>query len=326
MKKCNLFIDGGTTNTRFVLLDGKNEKVIARMERKVGASSTESSDANEKLKLSVKDAIYRLETENGCRIENIYASGMITSNAGLYELPHIDAPAAVENLKNGIEKVYLPEISRDVPFQFFPGIKFQNQPEIGFDMMRGEEVEIYGALEPEDYQKSILFIHFGSHNKLIFVEDGIIRNAITTISGELLWAIVTETILKSSIGNFEEPFTMDPSYIEMGYRETKESSISRSLFVARIHQVINEATHEQVKSYLYGAITFLDLQVFSKLMTKETDKMILYGRENFIKAFRHCMRFVEEGQLEKIPIEEISFEESEKLSVQGIQAILSDCL
>jgi 2-dehydro-3-deoxygalactonokinase len=322
----NLVIDGGTTNTRFVLMDHKNEKIVNRIERKVGASNATSASENEELKTTVKDVICELQKQNDCIIKNVYASGMITSNAGLYELAHIEAPATVEKIQSGIHTVSMPEISQNALFHFIPGIKFQNQRTIGMDMMRGEEVEIFGALEPEDYQKSIMFVHFGSHNKLIFVKNGVISNAITTIGGELLWAIANETILKSSIGNFEETFEIDNDYVELGYHEAKENNISRALFLARIYQVINQATEEQVKSFLYGALMFVDLQAFSKLLGNKADKIVLYGRDNFVKTFKTCIRLFAGKEITSAEIKEIDFEESEKLSIQGVKMILSNCL
>lgn len=320
----NLIIDGGTTNTRFVLMDNKNERIVNRIERRVGASNATSAAENEELKAAVKNVICKLQKQNNCIIKNVYASGMITSNAGLYELAHIEAPATIENIQAGIHTISMPEISQNALFHFIPGIKFQNQRMIGIDMMRGEEVEIFGALESEDYQKSIMFLHFGSHNKLIFVKKGVISNAITTIGGELLWAIANETILKSSVGNFEETFDIDNNYIEMGYNEAKENNISRALFLARIHQVINQATEEQIKSYLYGALMFVDLQAFSKLLNNKTDKIVLYGRDNFVKAFKTCIRLFAGKEVHSAEMIEIDFEESEKLSIQGVKMILSN--
>ncbi len=326
VEECCLVIDGGTTNTRFVLVNPKSGEVLARMERRVGATDAASISSNEKLKESVKAAITELQKKNKCVIKQIYASGMITSNAGLYELSHIEAPATAGDIRNGIKTVILPEVGGNIEFHFIPGVKFQNQREIGIDMMRGEEVEIFGALEAEDFHKSVMFIHFGSHNKLISVQNGVICNAVTTISGELIWAIAKETILKSSIGSFKEAFEMDEEYVKLGYYETKKSNISRALFVARIHQVMNKATPEQVKSYLYGAMTFIDFQAFSELMTRKTDKIVLYGRETFIEAFKICIPLWEEIVPDGICVREIGFAQSEQLSLNGIRTILSNCL
>ncbi len=111
-----------------------------------------------------------------CSIGEIYAAGMITSDTGLCEIQHIVAPADLPRLAAGVQVRTIPEIS-DVPFCFVPGIRFEADDPDGADMLRGEEVEVFGMLAPEDGEKQ-LFIHFGSHNKIICVEDGSITRAV----------------------------------------------------------------------------------------------------------------------------------------------------
>lgn len=319
LKAYDLIIDGGTTNTRFTLLD--QNKIILRTECKVGAANADSSTANELLKSAVKEKIAELKEQNECIMKDIYASGMITSNAGLFELPHLEAPVSLKSLAAGIRSIKLPEICEEAVFHFIPGIRFDNQPYYGKDMLRGEEVEIIGILEPEYENKTILFMHFGSHNKLMYYADGAIQNAITTIGGELLWAIINDTILKSSVAKLDEPFTLKEKYVKIGYKETKKNNISRSMFQGRIHQVIENASKEQILSYIYGAIMCIDFQAFTALLELKTDKFIVYGRDTFIKAFNICLPLLQNKDIKGKEIKIISYEESEWLSVKGVQRI-----
>lgn len=319
VEEYDLIIDGGTTNTRFTLVE--RDRVIVRIERNVGAANANKAFDNKPLIQTVKDVLLKLQANHNCIIANVYASGMITSNAGLCEIPHISAPAAIEDLVVNIQTRKLADVSNNALFHFIPGIKFENQGQIGVDMMRGEEVEIFGALKKADVDKSVMFIHFGSHNKLIYYNDRAIQNAVTTIGGELLWAIINNTILKSSIGNIEESFEIMEKYVKMGYIETKKNGISRSLFMARIQQVIEKATEEQVQSYIYGALICVDLLAFSQFLDQKVDKFIIYGRENYLLAFRYCLSFLELKNISTTEIEELSFKESEWLSVRGCQLI-----
>ncbi|GEM_PF-1062531 len=318
MKEYNLIIDGGTTNTRFTLLD--QDKPVLRTECRVGAVNANSSSANEQLKKAVINKINELEEQNNCIITEIFASGMITSNAGLYELPHLEAPVSFLDLAEGVQVRKLPGFSERALFHFIPGIIFHNQPRFGIDMLRGEEVEIIGALKPEDKDKSILFLHFGSHNKLMYYTEGMIQNAVTTIGGELFWTIITDTIIKSSVGRMKESFTLDEDYVKIGFKETKENNISRSVFQARIHHVVNQAGPKQVISYICGAVMNIDLQAFAPLLNQRADKYIIYGREIFIEAFNICLPLLENGTFQN-KMEVISYEESEWLSVKGVQVI-----
>ena len=73
----------------------------------------------------------------------ILASGMITSEFGLYELPHLTAPAGIKELHDSMAEVSFPEIS-PIPFVFIRGIKVNSDKLCDFDMMRGEETELVG--------------------------------------------------------------------------------------------------------------------------------------------------------------------------------------
>ena len=195
MRKCMLLLDGGTTNTRFTLVE--NGRILAQSQCRVGAADAAHEGKNSLLREAVRREMNALQSRWNCSIVEIYAAGMITSDTGLCEVKHIAAPANLPQLAANAQVRVLPEIS-NVPFCFVPGIRFESDDPNDADMLRGEEVEVFGAMDSEDEEKQ-LFVHFGSHNKIICVENGSITRAATTLSGELLWAVCNHTILKSSV-------------------------------------------------------------------------------------------------------------------------------
>jgi len=136
-------IDGGTTNTRItVVTSGK----IADKEF-ISMGSKDNIDSNGKFKAEIKRGIEELINRNSLKLQQIsavIASGMITSEYGLKEVPHVKAPAGIKELKNGLVKAEFGEIC-DIPFYFIPGVILKNG-ELQTDMMRGEETEIMGLL------------------------------------------------------------------------------------------------------------------------------------------------------------------------------------
>ncbi|MDR2868997.1 MAG: 2-dehydro-3-deoxygalactonokinase, partial [Deferribacteraceae bacterium] len=86
-----LTIDAGTSNTRATLWDG-DRQVLARVKHNVGVRNTAMDKNNSKLKAAVNACIAEL---TGGQLDDcvILASGMISSGLGLYELPHLSAPA-----------------------------------------------------------------------------------------------------------------------------------------------------------------------------------------------------------------------------------------
>jgi 2-dehydro-3-deoxygalactonokinase len=156
------------------------------------------------------------EQKYECWISDVFASGMITCEKGLYELPHIEAPVSVPDLAAYVAWVKLPQISDHFDFYFVPGIKFTNQKELGTDMMRGEETEIAGAIDSDDSNSKVLVLHFGSHNKLIGISEGKISHSITTIAGELISAVCRDTILKDILGELNTDMNLDAEFIKKG--------------------------------------------------------------------------------------------------------------
>jgi 2-dehydro-3-deoxygalactonokinase len=309
-------IDGGTTNTRFTLLNG--EKVVLRTWRKIGAADKQGSQ-NELLFEAVRAEIQALQEQSGLKIDDIFASGMITSANGLMEIPHIPAPAGLYDLAGGVQTCLLDKVCQ-IPFHFVPGIKFAGETMEEADMLRGEEAEVFGAITPKEENSSILFLHFGSHNKLIHYHKGKIVRAVTTMSGELLWALKESTILKSSLCDLTD-FELSKDDVLEGFLAAKKLGLTRAMFETRILNVLYKARQDRALSFLYGALTASDMQAFAPFFKGQADQAVLYGRDRFMDAFILCAEDFQNNLIGPGKVRRISFEDSQWLSVKGIQKI-----
>ncbi len=312
-----LFVDGGTTNTRFTLMFGGT--VLERSQRRVGAANSSNGKYNDALGAAVISEVHQMEQTHGIAIRRVCACGMITSASGLTEVPHICAPAGIKALAQAVKCIRLPEISPDLEFAFIPGVKGANNSMLTSDMMRGEETEIMGILTEKCEQKRLLAIHFGSHNKIIDINKGEIHRSVTTLSGELLHIITQDTILKSSVCDLNG-IDMDEAFVHMGYETAEKEGMSRALFVARLYQVLEHASPLQVSSFLLGILTQQDSVAFSRFFYEAEDEIILYGRDTFSDAFLLCMR----QRLKDRFIRKIPFADSQWLSVRGMQQIIAE--
>ena len=98
--KYTVYYDSGTTNSRAYLL-GENCELLATAKREVGSKDSALAGSNKVLILALKELYDELLSQNGLRdgdVNAIYASGMITSNVGLLEIPHLIAPASAADL------------------------------------------------------------------------------------------------------------------------------------------------------------------------------------------------------------------------------------
>ncbi len=207
MKDYIITIDCGTTNTRAILWHG--EEIVSVEKSETGVRNTAIDGNNSRLKQAVKGCIDALCEKNNLSFEDIkrvLASGMITSNVGLVEIPHLVVPVGLEELARGIQAVELEDVC-PLAINFIPGVKnYGGELSIDgdfetMDIMRGEEVETMAVLQKYPAGKSYLLVLPGSHTKFVSTnEKGQITGCLTTIAGELLSAITRDTIIADAVG------------------------------------------------------------------------------------------------------------------------------
>lgn len=260
-------IDGGTTNTRIVLWDEQG-RMTASCKSEVGVRITAIEGSPASLKKAVKEGIEQVCREAGITwedVERIAASGMITSNMGLVEIPHIPAPAGIRELRAAAKTVLLPEVC-PLPITFVPGVKnsigridLTNFEQM--DMMRGEEVETIGMLQHLEAGRPYLLILPGSHTKFVSVDgEGRITGCLTTITGELLQVITCNTLIADAVDKqFVSEDTYDREMLLAGYRAAARAGIGRACFSARILNTFAEKDKRRLANYLLGAVFQNDL-------------------------------------------------------------------
>lgn len=279
-------IDGGTTNTRISLV--KSNKTIKTVKLSMGARS--GIGGSDELKREIKEAVLSLQDILGGNehIERILASGMITSEFGLYNLPHLSAPAGVAELNLGMHEEIIADIS-DIPFVFVPGIKAGGDLLENTDMMRGEETELIGLCEK--LQCGCIYVLPGSHSKLIKTdEQGRVSSFVTTLTGEMIFALSQSTILKDAV-DFSQKET-DFKYLDSGYKYCCRKGINEALFKTRVLKNIFKASPCELYSFYLGVVLCAEI---NELIKAEENKIIIGGKEQIKNAMidllsAHCQK------------------------------------
>ena len=291
-------IDGGTTNTRINLV--VNKKIIDTLKLSIGARN--GIGGNHEFKTALKSSIADILKKNGVTendIHRILASGMITSEFGLYEVPHTIAPAGIEQLHNNMKEVLLSDIS-NIPFIFISGVKTEGTLD-QTDMMRGEETEIIGLAEK--YGTTAVYVLPGSHSKIIeFNHKNEISKFTTAMSGEMISALANNTILKDAVDLSVAEF--DSEYLLLGYETAEKLGIAQALFKTRILKNLFKKDKCKVYSFFLGVILFSDIQT---IKTAETQKVIIGGKN----SLKNSLAFLLKQKCEKeiICAEETDVEE-----------------
>ena len=311
MKEYIIAIDGGTTNTRASLWKDPGICVdIVKSEVGVRITSIEGSNAS--LKAAVKGLLEQLLKNNSVsydQIEGIYACGMITSKEGLAELPHLIAPAGMQEFVEGLAKVELPDVC-PLPIQFVRGLKNRDgscltlQEVEEMDVMRGEETETLALLDLFGNENGTLFALPGSHTKFVSVDaNGKMIGCLSSLAGELLSAVTLNTILAGAVGKQFAGADYNREMLLAGYRTARDTSLARAAFSTRMLQMFIPSSEQDRASFLLGAVLENDVAAVknSKALSVTRDmKIVIAGKEPLASALK--LLFEEDGFFKKVEI------------------------
>ena len=285
-------VDGGTTNTRVNLVE--NEKITAT--QKITRGARAGIDDRDGLKSELKIAISSILEENRLSekdVIKILASGMITSEFGLYELPHLQAPVGIKELHDSVQEVAFPEIS-SIPFVFIRGIKCDSDSIGEFDMMRGEETELYGlTCTPPT---NALYVLPGSHSKLIELDaHGRIAHFCTLMTGEMIAALAGGTILRDAVDLSVKEFDCDE--LLLGCRYSMEKGISEALFKVRIMKNQFGRTARATYSFFLGAVLAPEIQA---ILASRARLTVIGGKAQLKHATAHLLHCLSNKEISVI--------------------------
>lgn len=309
MKKYLITIDGGTTNTR-VALWKENREFLTAVKSEVGVKDTARDGTNARLKNAVKSMLEEILQRNGLaydEVEAVYACGMLTSNVGLWEVPHLTAPAGLDDFALGVKEILIREIC-PLPICFIPGMKnFSGKVSLDnlekMDIMRGEETETAALMELCP-QGEALYVLPGSHTKFVSVDkDCKMTGCLTSLAGELLALLTRDSILADAVKREFVTGAYDRDMLLAGARQTWETGLSRAAFLTRIVSQFVTDDQPSCASYLLGAVMAADILAVktSKALTVTADtKVVIAGKEPLRGALKEL--FMEDGMFREVTV------------------------
>lgn len=341
MKNYMITIDGGTTNTRVALWNEKKELIYAaKAEVGVRDAAKEGNSSSLKTAISsmVKEMMQGAEAAHA-QVNAVYACGMLTSNVGILEVPHLTAPAGLREFAKGVEDVLMPDIC-SIPISFIPGMK-NFSGEVGrdnleqMDIMRGEETETIALMElcksensvtdasesdirrirQEVFPQEALYVLPGSHTKFVSVNGkGQMTGCLTSMAGELLFMLTCGSVLTDAVKGQFAPETYDREMFIAGAKETWATSLSRAIFLTRIVNQFMDGRQEACSSFLMGAVLATDILAVKRsralTMTKNT-KVVIAGKEPLKSALKEL--FIQDGTFKEVT----AFQNEEHIPLSG---------
>ncbi len=329
-------VDCGTTNSRAYIVD-ENAKLIAKAKKKVGVKDTAQTGSKDTLRNGLKEIIEQVVKDANLDFSDIKAilsSGMITSEIGLYEIPHLVAPAGVAELCDSITKVENAGIAPDnIPVYFVRGIK-NAIPEIenpynavGYcDFMRGEETQVAGLLEGDISLPNIVVV-LSSHTKLIPInEEGKVTGSLTTMNGQFYEAIAGYTFVGKSIQqrdnaeNAPEDY-FDESIIDEAMYWVKKVGIMRALMFPRFMDVLLDTTwygRELFFNAMLAAEDMLCMNQLEQICDSAANSFLLVGLPQRCRLYQYVLQ----NMFKDAKIECVSdVEQVDLLSIKGVVSI-----
>ena len=289
-----LLMDMGTSNTRLFLYDG--ERVVDSGKGAFGAGST-LAESREYLTSHVKGLLCDILDRNGLAeadVSAVVASGMASSELGICEVPHLNAPANLSDLAKNVRKVTLPEIT-SIPFFVVPGVRVNEASGALRDMMRGEEVETFGICDLFGIRENAVLVLPGSHNKIIALDasHGIV-DFTTSMSGEMMSALGNHTILRGSVSY---DFTLDETALREGAAFAEANGFGAALFHTRVLDKRGDVSRDAVSSFFDGVILSSDASLIRK--AAKGNQVYIGGRE----SLRHALAVLVGGDVHELPDE-----------------------
>ena len=292
-------IDGGTTNTRISLVGDKECLHTVRLNIGARACIDQRALFESSLKSAIDDILASFNLSFG-DVECILASGMITSELGLIELPHLEAPAGIAELHRGMARASFEKIS-PIPFVFIRGVKTATDRLSEFDMMRGEETELMGLIALGFGTKDCVYVLPGSHSKIISTDNLCrISSFSTMLTGEMIMALSQNTILKDAIDLSITDY--DADYLEQGYRFAKDEGINKALFKVRILKNKFKATPKEVISFFIGIALSDEIDA---ILSSSAESIVIGGKDQLKNATAVLLSRLSDKKISTVPAEAV---------------------
>lgn len=191
-------------------------------------------------------------------------AGMVGSNRGWIEAPYVACPAGLDELTAAL--VWAEEGRTAI----VPGVSYNRERS---DVMRGEEVQILGAVASGDIPSDCLVCHPGTHNKWIRVADGRIDSFRTVMTGEMFNLLRKHSILSDAIeaeGMYDAPF-------RDGVREgLSGTALTSELFSVRASVLLGRLQRQDAASFTSGLLIGYDVR--AGLRQTSGEPIIVMGR------------------------------------------------
>jgi 2-dehydro-3-deoxygalactonokinase len=231
-------VDWGTTNRRAYRLDSSGQ-CVAEFEDHQGVLTVADG--------GFPEAVAQIRERLGDH--PLLLAGMIGSNRGWKEAPYVPCPAGIDDL--AAKLVWAGDREAIVPGASWVG-------DDRADVMRGEEVQLLGAVAAGLVDPMGLVCHPGTHNKWATLRDGKIHRFRTVMTGELFNLLKEHSILSDLLQGEVGP---NDAFRQAVLQALDDPALPADLFAIRARVLLRKAKKEDAASLASGLLIGADVRI-----------------------------------------------------------------
>jgi 2-dehydro-3-deoxygalactonokinase len=253
-------VDWGTTNRRAYLIDS------------AGNRTNEFEDAKGVLSVpdgGFPDAIAEIRNKLGDK--PLLLAGMIGSNRGWKEAPYVPSPAGIDDLVAKL--VWAGDREAIVP-----GVSYIGNGRAV--VMRGEEVQLIGAVAAGLADSDGLVCHPGTHNKWTSLHQSKIQSFRTVMTGELFSLLKEHSILADLLQGKSED---NQVFRDAARHAIFNEALPAELFSVRANVLLGQMKKEDATSYASGLLIGTDVRIGLQVPTGA--RVMVMGRPELTRLY-----------------------------------------
>jgi 2-dehydro-3-deoxygalactonokinase len=253
-------VDWGTTNRRAYLIDSAG-KQAGEFEDGEGVLSVPSG--------GFPKAIAEIRDKLGDK--PLLLAGMVGSNRGWKEAPYVPCPVGIDDL--AAKLVWAGEREAIVP-----GVSYIGEGRA--DIMRGEEVQLLGAVAAGLVGPNALVCHPGTHNKWTELHQARIHSFRTVMTGELFSLLKEHSILADLL---QGPVDDNQVFRDAARHAVFHESLPAELFSVRASVLLGQMKKEDAASYASGLLIGTDVRIGLSVPTGA--QVVVMGRPELTRLY-----------------------------------------
>jgi 2-dehydro-3-deoxygalactonokinase len=253
-------VDWGTTNRRAYLIDGNGRRTDEFEDRK-GILAVPPG--------GFPEAIGEIRQRLGDK--PLLLAGMVGSNRGWKEAPYVPCPAGLDDLVHALVRPGEREA-------IVPGVSYVGSGRA--DVMRGEEVQLLGAVATGLVDSNALVCHPGTHNKWVVLHQAQIQSFRTVMTGELFSLLKEHSILADLL---DGEVAVNDVFKEAARYAVFNEALPADLFSVRARVLLGLAKKEDAASYLSGLLIGTDVRIGLTLPTGA--HVMIMGRPELTRLY-----------------------------------------